>query len=522
MSSQPVFLTNSATTPLIPEKLRFYTLQQHFEKDPATQYTNTRDDGYPLTKCLVKKVITPFDTVGIITAVKVVNFGYKKVQNGLYVKEGDEEHEDKAYFPEIGILVSGSDKSIRCYDAKSQALVHVWHGVHGGSAVRAVAYLGNGYILSGGMDGRLVVTDMESGQSAGQAKAHSRLVNAMDYSRDLGLVASGGYDGWVVVYKVQVGEEERKVELVKIGQHKFMQIPTVVKIAELPNTKQPVVLAGVQDSSLLNYLAIPGYGSSEDAAGNSAGSSSIPLLGSFGTLGSSLDSAPSMTVISRTNLLDSINTSTFVTFTPMALDICPDGSNRFVVATSHAPYMRLVVGKIGLEEQQGNNPALSGESARSGAPGLTGMSLINSFNSLDKGTETSNDSTTTKETENENGEKRYPYGTLILHNILAHAPQDQYSMPKIKWSRSGTGVWVSGDDGLIRGIEVETGKLAVEFGGPNSVDEDGSDEESPLGKKHSDKIRDLDVGYIPSSGQGTGQDIIVTGGVDKRVYEFFV
>lgn len=539
MSTQPIFQSSSNNIPLIDPKLRFYTQNKHFEQNPAAQYTNERNDGYPLTRFMAKQVVTPFDTVGIITAVKLAIIGQNQVVNSINSGETGKDNENKKYFPAACLFVAGSDKSIRCYNAQTGLFEHVWHAVHGGSAVRSIAYMGSGFIISSGMDGRLVVTDMETGACAGQVKAHSRLVNAMDYSSKFGLVASGGYDGWVVVYKVVINTGSEKVELTKIGQYKFMQIPTIVKIAQLPHTGQPVVLACVQDSTYLNYLSIPNYTNvttKELTAQFSSLSMSQPSV-----FGVNTDDTPLLSIISRTNLLDSVNTSSFVTFTPMSLDICPDGSNRFAVATSHSPYMRVIVGKIGLEEPEGNNPALSGTSAHGIPSAFADPSSSQSSDASSLGKESSTKENVGKASSTGVDEKKEPYGTMVLHNILAHAQQDQYSMPKVKWSQSGTGVWVSGDDGLVRGLEVETGKLVVELGGADCFEEgeeekekdekvkDGASNSDEYGlskkftKKHTDKIRDIDVGQLPAVGDdGVAQDILVTGGVDKRVFEFFV
>lgn len=487
-----------------------------------------------MTKFVAKSVVTPFDTVGIVTAVKIAILGPREVENKLYSGHVDE----KKYFPDACLLVAGSDKSIRCYDAHTRSLVHVWHAVHGGSAVRAIMYLTTGYVLSGGMDGRLVLTDMETGKCAGSVKAHSRLVNAMDYSPDFGLVVSGGYDGWVVVYKVNQDTKTRKVELTKVAHYKFMQIPTIVKITKLPHTKQPVVLVCVQDSTYLNYLSIPNH-TKIDAAEELATQFSSLSMAQPSIFGTQANDVPPLSIISRTNLLDSINTSTFVTFTPMALDIYhskegDSDDSKFVVATSHSPYMRVIVGEIGLEEPQGNNPALTGNTAHEHTTAIN--ALLNPKNETEskdkalvtnKGEDDGSNTAVGRQASNTNPfvEKKKPYGTMIFHNILAHAPQDQYSMPKVKWSHSGTGVWVSGDDGLVRGIEVETGKVVVELGGADTLEDKETSDDSltnKFTKKHLDKIRDIDVGQIPTGPDGKTQDIVVTGGVDKRVFEFFV
>lgn len=89
-----------------------------------------------------------------------------------------------------------------------------------------------------------------------------------------------------------------------------------------------------------------------------------------------------------------------ITFTPMHISISPD-RKRYAVATSHSPHLRIIIGTFGQD----------------------GIDL----------------------------------------NLLAHAPQDKFSIPHIAWSLDGKGIWCTGDDGVIRGIEVETGRLVAEL-----------------------------------------------------------
>lgn len=43
----------------------------------------------------------------------------------------------------------------------------------------------------------------------------------------------------------------------------------------------------------------------------------------------------------------------------------------------------------------------------------------------------------------------------IVANFNNFASQDKYSEARIAWNRNGTGLWVFGDDGAIRGLELE-------------------------------------------------------------------
>ena len=46
----------------------------------------------------------------------------------------------------------------------------------------------------------------------------------------------------------------------------------------------------------------------------------------------------------------------------------------------------------------------------------------------------------------------------IQVHVSTLAPQTPYSTPKVVWRPDGSGVWVNGDDGVLRGLESTTGK----------------------------------------------------------------
>lgn len=77
----------------------------------------------------------------------------------------------------------------------------------------------------------------------------------------------------------------------------------------------------------------------------------------------------------------------------------------------------------------------------------------------------------------------------IVKNINTLSPQDKYSQPVVYWRSDGSGVWVMGDDGIVRGVDLSTGQVAVEL------------------KAHGGKIKDLLV----------GDSFLVSSGVDRVV-----
>jgi hypothetical protein len=57
----------------------------------------------------------------------------------------------------------------------------------------------------------------------------------------------------------------------------------------------------------------------------------------------------------------------------------------------------------------------------------------------------------------------------ILCHVSTMAPQTVYSTPQVAWRPDGAGVFVNGDDGVIRGLETRTGKVVATLQGGHEV-----------------------------------------------------
>ena len=84
----------------------------------------------------------------------------------------------------------------------------------------------------------------------------------------------------------------------------------------------------------------------------------------------------------------------------------------------------------------------------------------------------------------------------ILTHVSAGAPQTPYSTPQVCWRPGGSGVWVNGDDGVIRGIESRTGEVISVLRG---------------GHEPGSKIRSICAGLLED-----GRECVVSGGFDRR------
>lgn len=88
----------------------------------------------------------------------------------------------------------------------------------------------------------------------------------------------------------------------------------------------------------------------------------------------------------------------------------------------------------------------------------------------------------------------------IQLNVNTFAPQTPYSTPQVSWRPDGSGVWVNGDDGVLRGLEATTGKIRSTLKG---------------GHEPGSKIRSLWAGMVDVDGKE--EEWVISGGFDKRL-----
>ena len=95
---------------------------------------------------------------------------------------------------------------------------------------------------------------------------------------------------------------------------------------------------------------------------------------------------------------------------------------------------------------------------------------------------------------------------IVLH-VSTLAPQTPYSTPQVVWRPDGSGVWVNGDDGVVRGIEVRTGRVVA----------------SLKGHEVGSKVRSLWAGWVRVESSSRedrrekDEEWLVSGGFDKQV-----
>ncbi|MCJ1289730.1 hypothetical protein MMC34_001263 [Xylographa carneopallida] len=179
--------------------------------------------------------------------------------------------------------------------------------------------------------------------------------------------------------------------------------------------------------------------------------------------------SPALTPSGTQNLAPHSNA--WIAFSPSALALCPTDRTLLAVGTSAVPHMKLLLVRLLFPP----SPS-SSSSTPSPAPA----------------TQAAQTRATLARQDREEAAIRLHVNTL--------APQTPYSTPQVCWRPDGSGVWVNGDDGVVRGVEARTGKVVALLKG---------------GHEGGSKVRSVWAGWV---GVGEGrEEWVVSGGFDRRL-----
>ena len=128
------------------------------------------------------------------------------------------------------------------------------------------------------------------------------------------------------------------------------------------------------------------------------------------------------------------HSNSWITFTPSSVEVCPKDPTLLAVATSAMPHMKVMIVRLLL-------------------PPLTEFPSSNTGSITQAAQTRSNLAIQDREE------------AAIQVHVSTMAPQTSYSTPQVVWRPDGAGVFVNGDDGLIRGLEAKTGKIVATLQG---------------------------------------------------------
>ncbi len=316
------------------------------------------------------------------------------------------------------------------------------------SPILSCSVLGAKYLITTSMSGQVLLFDLEKETVVEERRDHKKYVVKVSTSEDeKGVwVATAGWDAKVFLYRLQFLPEDQSSLLgPPIACLTTPTDPEAILFVRHPDSVEPVLIVSRRDSTSLHYYSLPHR----------------PVTERLSTTPEHLH------FLGRQNLAPHSNA--WIAFSPSSLASCPTDPTLLAVATSAVPYMKLVIVRLLL-------PSLTEASGATSGP-ITQVEQTRATLAVQDRED-----------------------TAILTHTSTLAPQTPYSTAQVCWRPDGTGVWVNGDDGVLRGVEANTGKIVATLREGHEV---GS------------KIRTIWAGWVHFGGRR--EEWVMSGGFDRRL-----
>lgn len=297
--------------------------------------------------------------------------------------------------------------------------------------------------ISCGMSGQVLVYDHSRDEVVDTRRDHMKyVVRVATCERDGGCiwVATAGWDAKVLVYAIKDLETMQLGP--PVGVLSLATNPESILFVEHPDSAAPLLLVSRTDSTSMLYYELPNL----DDASIEASPVQLKLLGTQ-------------------NLAPHAND--WVAFSPSSIAVSPTDPTLLAVATSAMPHMKLILVRMLL-------PSLDSQEAARPARIHTQMRESLAIQDREE--------------------------AAIQVHVSTMAPQTPFSTPQVVWRPDGTGVWINGDDGVLRGLEAKTGKIMATL-------KDGHEPGS--------KIRSIWCGSVTKGDRV--EEWVVSGGFDRRL-----
>lgn len=351
------------------------------------------------------------------------------------------------------LLVTTADRRVHILDARAQSLVASHSAIHDSPVLSCSIFKNN--LLTSSMSGQLHVSNLK-GNTVVKRRDHSKYVVKVAVLEDGSsrpIIATAGWDSKILIYEPTASSDGSFDVGGPVSSITLQTKPEAMLFVRHPENNRPLLLVSRTDSNHVFFYT--------------------------------LETPPRL--LGNQNLAPHSNA--WVAFTPSAMELCPTDPTLLAVGTSSIPHMKLLILRLifprwdGAEETTPQQPIQSARAA-----------LLND-NTVGE---------TVTETQASQARAALAIADREAAAVLIHcttmAPQTAYSTPAVAWRPDGSGVWVNGDDGAVRGVEVSSGKVV-------SVLRDGHEAGS--------KIRCLWAGWV--GGEEDRKEMLVSGGFDQRL-----
>ncbi|KIW20135.1 hypothetical protein PV08_00710 [Exophiala spinifera] len=391
--------------------------------------------------------------------------GFQVTSNVLCVSgDGNGESEDSI------IWATGADRSwSSMIPSPPFSLVESISNAHG-SPILSISSIAKRFILSTSMSGQLMIHD-NSGRLLDKCRDHLKYAVRVVSGRTRDgkwIVATAGWDQKVHIYapEYELAENFNVNELNAADEGPYIDglLRDPIHTISMPSNPESLVLirhpdsddlyliVSRRDSTFLYYYCITPTSDEASSSRTSEATYSVQETG-------------------KQNLAPHANA--WIAFSPACLAVCPTDPTLLAVATSHLPHMKVIIVRL-LFPSSSYNPGSNSAAVSGPSEFVTPAAQARADLALQDRED----------------------AAIKLH-VTTMAPQTPYSNPQVVWRPGGHGVFVNADDGVIRGIDTQSGKVIAML----KAHEIGS------------KVRTLYAGWE----QGGKNEMLVSGGFDKKI-----
>lgn len=341
------------------------------------------------------------------------------------------------------LVATGADKRLNLFNLDADNTVAASISGLTDSPILSYASIRGQYQLLTTMSGQLLL--VSGNKVIDRRKDHTKYaVKVVAYEDHEHIwIVTAGWDMQVLIYRMSPASSSG-IEI-KIGEPvgsiKLPSNPESVLFVHHPETQELTLILSRRDSTYVYYYNIESLRTA--------------------------DTQQKCEETGKQNLAP--NSNAWVAFSPSCLAQSPRDVGVVAIALSTLPHMKVMIVRLLFPT---NSKIEDGDS-------ITATQLSQSMASLAL-------------------QNREDAAIIIQANTFA--PQTAYSTPQVVWRPDGSGVWVNGDDGVIRGIESKTGKLVTML---------------KHGHEAGSKVRSIWAGWV--EGNNSTEEWVVSGGFDKKL-----